>query len=395
MEACADAWKNAVSANAGAASTHHRCPSSGGTGGGAWLNPAWQACGGGIVAAGQAQGWLTCPMPAAAPVPPVPCSALDAQTSASWDLLGWPRALARGADGALRWSIAEKSWAHGVRSDTWQGDDATDAAAHDKYVSGGRWGFFYYDGTAAGAPKPIAHATRFLGAYLRSAQAAAGDAWATPSRYALDIDTAPPPSSASGGGGGVPRRADGSSTAAAYSGYTFSGGGSTGIGGGGGGGGGGGSAGVAAVGSGEVLIVGGRAAHVSAALNFTVDRVGLAARHADVVPVALVMLRWGPVGAADAPSGSLLLMATNDVKATVDVAAFVGGGGGGGGAAEEAVPVVVGAAGAHGGLRQLARRGAASLQLLAGEVVTLSFSLAGGRRAPFSTTTGAAVAREA
>jgi hypothetical protein len=113
------------------------------------------------------------------------------------------------------------------------GDDATSAAAHDTYVAG-RFGYYYYDGvSAAGLPKPIVHATRFLREYLDAVGSGAdepprshqqrqqqqqqqkqqqqNDGWANASRYSLSVSAVE-----------VPRRSDGSSSMGGAV-YSFSG----------------------------------------------------------------------------------------------------------------------------------------------------------------------------
>jgi hypothetical protein len=79
--------------------------------------PFHQDCIAEIIAAGAA-----CPPPAAVKIcaPPnassvPPISSLGLHTSAAWDLLTWLHALAMDRDGGLRWSLAEKSYAHSVR----------------------------------------------------------------------------------------------------------------------------------------------------------------------------------------------------------------------------------------------------------------------------------------
>jgi hypothetical protein len=77
------------------------------------------------------------------PTNPPPCDMLSFQQSALIDVTVWLRSLEAGADGALRWCLAEKPYPISVQSDTWQGDDQTDPDAHDSYVSGGRFGFYW------------------------------------------------------------------------------------------------------------------------------------------------------------------------------------------------------------------------------------------------------------
>ena len=123
--------------------------------------------------------WQTCPVPE-----PVPCTALSLSASASWDASAWLRSLVLGADGALLWCLAEKPYPNAAMSDTWTGPDQTDPKAHDMYVSGGRWGMFYYDGSAMGKPKPIVFATRFLARHL----VRVGDGvWANASSHSFSV----------------------------------------------------------------------------------------------------------------------------------------------------------------------------------------------------------------
>ena len=96
------------------------------------------------------------------------CATVSFDAAAVWEMLPPLHALAHGYDGTLKWCLAEKPYPIAVRSDVWTGNDALDPVAHDKYVSGGRWGFYWYDGSVAGRPKPIVHAVRFLSAYLAS-----------------------------------------------------------------------------------------------------------------------------------------------------------------------------------------------------------------------------------
>ena len=191
-----------------------------------------------------------------------------------------------------------------MRADTWTGDDATDAHAHQMYVSGGRWGFFWYDGSYAGRPKPIAHATRFLRRYIDGAYNGAGPPrageppfWTDNARFRLRRAAAP-----------VPRRTDGSSSGMGGS-YEFTGP--------------------------DCLFVGGVRRYVSQRLNFTVDRRGFALAHDDVVPVASVFLAWSSGGGGNVtaaagaePARAMMhLMATNDVKVDVRTGSFARPGG--------------------------------------------------------------------
>jgi hypothetical protein len=303
---CSQLWSLGVDGNAGPKSTHHRCPVDGGTGPGAWLSATYQDCKTEIIAAGAAfsppNQILICNPPNASSTPPV--SALDFHTSAAWDLLTWLHALETGRDGALRWSLAEKSYPHAVRADTWTGNDQTDKKAHDAYVSGGRWGYFWYNGSPQGLPKPIAFATKFLRAYLDTA----GDA-AFSAPYKLTMHTA-----------AVPRQADGSSWGMGV-GYTFEGpnvlvvtnGGSA----------------AGSYGHDNGMAAGGHSSTASQIrsltlrLNFTVARTGMSVVNKALVPVTTLMLRW--TGGVDEDDGlvRLMIMSTNDCVMDLDTIALV------------------------------------------------------------------------
>ena len=176
---CQDKWSQAVGSNAGPASIHHRCPASAGTGDDAWHSATYTACWSKIEAAGVGASVPVCTPPA----DPTPCNALSFAASAVWDLTVWLRAIASGTDGALRWTLAEKSYVNAVLSDTWTGSDQT-PKAHDMYVSGSKWGLYWYDGTPLGRPKPIIHATRFLAEHM----VAVGDVvWGDAAAHTLQL----------------------------------------------------------------------------------------------------------------------------------------------------------------------------------------------------------------
>merc|ERR1712083_875338 len=58
----------------------------------------------------------------------------------------------------------EKSWITDSICNSWE--PAFTKKGHEQHAVAGRWGLLWYDGTAQGRPKPIAHVTRFLAEYL-------------------------------------------------------------------------------------------------------------------------------------------------------------------------------------------------------------------------------------
>jgi len=83
---------------------------------------------------------------------------LDLHTSAVGEMIHYLYALANGHSGCMKWSLTD--WLLPVirRDAPW--------IEEGKQVYESRFGLYWYDGTTAGRPKPIAHALRFLRAYV-------------------------------------------------------------------------------------------------------------------------------------------------------------------------------------------------------------------------------------
>jgi len=83
---------------------------------------------------------------------------LDVHTSAVGEMVSYLYALAHGHSGCMKWSLTDWSLPVLQRDAPW--------IQKDKQVYESRFGLYWNDGTMGGSPKPIAHALRFLRAYV-------------------------------------------------------------------------------------------------------------------------------------------------------------------------------------------------------------------------------------
>lgn len=92
-------------------------------------------------------------------------SFLSFRTQALYDTAVFAYSFASGADGALHWRLNDHPLPFAISQSTYIGDDSL-PAVHFKYLSEGRFGLVWYDGTASGRPKPLAMSMSFIGPYL-------------------------------------------------------------------------------------------------------------------------------------------------------------------------------------------------------------------------------------
>ena len=85
---------------------------------------------------------------------------LDFHTSAVGEMIHYLYAFANDFEGVHKWVLNDHPLALSVKLSPWMPPDATSQHVHQ-----GRFGFYYYDGTIEGRPKPICHALRFFRDY--------------------------------------------------------------------------------------------------------------------------------------------------------------------------------------------------------------------------------------
>ena len=83
------------------------------------------------------------------------------QTQALWEILHYIDAYAHGYSGAMKWMDNDWTAPYMHRFAKWWTDPETIAKQE-------QFGFFKFDGTPSGAPKPVAWCTKFFSAYLQS-----------------------------------------------------------------------------------------------------------------------------------------------------------------------------------------------------------------------------------
>lgn len=83
----------------------------------------------------------------------------DVDNSSVAEMIHYLYAYAQGYSGVMKWALTDWPLFNIEQEATWWSGD-------EKYISEGRMGVYFYDGTLEGSPKPIAYALKFFSDYI-------------------------------------------------------------------------------------------------------------------------------------------------------------------------------------------------------------------------------------